>query len=61
MHKPRRAEETLARGLGVENVLLTPHYAGGAKSGLLAELGTIIRNCQAALNGCSIVHEIMPD
>jgi phosphoglycerate dehydrogenase-like enzyme len=56
--EPRPAGDRLA---ALENVLLTPHYAGGAKSGLLAELETIIRNCQAALKGGSIVHEVTAD
>lgn len=36
-----------------DNVVLTPHLAGGARSGVLDELAVIIHNCHAVLGGGS--------
>jgi len=56
--EPRAAGDRLA---ALENVILTPHYAGGAKSGLLDELETIVGNCHAALEGGRIAGEVPAD
>ena len=39
------------RFTALPNVVLTPHLAGGARSGVLAELAVILRNCHSALRG----------
>lgn len=40
------------------NVVLTPHLAGGARSGVLDEFKIIIDNCQAALRGEPVSHQV---
>jgi phosphoglycerate dehydrogenase-like enzyme len=44
--EPRASGDRFA---SLTNVVLTSHFAGGARSGVLAELETILRNCHAAL------------
>jgi lactate dehydrogenase-like 2-hydroxyacid dehydrogenase len=46
--EPRERGDRFA---GLANVVLTPHFAGGARSGVLAELAVILRNCHAAIRG----------
>lgn len=53
--EPRPEGDRLA---ALENVILTPHYAGGAKGGLLEELTIIVRNARAALEGGPIAHVV---
>jgi phosphoglycerate dehydrogenase-like enzyme len=53
--EPRPAADRFA---ALENVILTPHYAGGAKSGLLDEFEIVLRNCHAALRGEAPLHEV---
>ena len=43
--EPRPAGDRFA---ALDNVVLTPHLAGGAKSGLLEEFEAIVQNCHAA-------------
>ncbi len=46
------------RFAALNNVVLTPHLAGGAKSGLLDEFAMIARNCHAAFRGEAPQHEV---
>jgi phosphoglycerate dehydrogenase-like enzyme len=46
--EPRAPHDRFAT---LPNVVLTPHLAGGARSGVLQELEIILRNCHAALRG----------
>jgi phosphoglycerate dehydrogenase-like enzyme len=54
--EPRPAEDRFAK---LENIVMTPHLAGGAKSGLLDEYEVIVNNCHAALRGEAIRHEVL--
>ena len=54
--EPRPAGERFG---ALQNVVLTPHVAGGAKSGLLDEFEVVIRNCHAALRGEPALHEVL--
>src|SRR5438128_9021674 len=53
--EPRPAGDRFA---ALQNVVLTPHVAGGAKSGLLDEFEIMVRNCQAVLRGELPLHEV---
>ena len=53
--EPRPAGDRFA---ALENVVLTPHLAGGAKGGLLDEFEVAVRNCQAVLRGEAPLHEV---
>lgn len=46
--EPRDPRDRIA---ALPNVVLTPHLAGGARSGVLQELEIILHNCHAALRG----------
>ena len=46
--EPRLAGDKLAR---LPNVVLTPHFAGGSRFGVLDELKQIFNNCRAVLAG----------
>ena len=46
--EPRPQPDKLA---SLPNVILTPHIAGGSRKGVLSEIGTVLDNCRAALNG----------
>lgn len=52
--EPRPAGDRFA---SLPNVVLTPHFGGGAKSGLLDEFEVIVRNCHAAIRGEAPLHE----
>jgi phosphoglycerate dehydrogenase-like enzyme len=53
--EPRTARDRFA---ALDNVVLTPHVAGGAKSGLLDEFEVAVRNCHAVLRGEPPLHEV---
>lgn len=53
--EPRLAGDRFA---ALHNVVLTPHVAGGAKSGLLDEFEVAVRNCHAVLRGEAPLHEV---
>lgn len=53
--EPRPPHDRFSR---LPNVILTPHFAGGAKGGLLDEFEVVVRNCHAALKGEPLVHEV---
>jgi phosphoglycerate dehydrogenase-like enzyme len=53
--EPRPAGDRFA---GLQNVILTPHLAGGAKGGLLNEFGVMVRNIHSALRGERPLHEV---
>ncbi len=53
--EPRPARDRFA---ALDNVVLTPHLAGGAKSGLLDEYEIILRNCHAVFRGDAPQHEV---
>lgn len=53
--EPRPVQDRFA---ALDNVVLTPHLAGGAKSGLLDEFAVIMQNCHAAFRGEAPRHEV---
>ena len=53
--EPRRPGDRFA---ALSNVILTPHLAGGARSGLVDELALMASNCRAALEGAAIAFEL---
>ena len=53
--EPRPAGDRFA---SLQNVVLTPHLGGGAKSGLLDEFEVMVRNCHAVLRGEPPLHEV---
>lgn len=53
--EPRSAGDRFS---SFENVILTPHLAGGAKSGLLDEFEVVVSNCHAALRAEAPHHEV---
>ncbi len=53
--EPRAAGDRLAL---LPNVVLTPHLAGGALSGVFDEFKIIIDNCHAALQGRAVAHQV---
>lgn len=53
--EPRPARDRFAE---LENIVMTPHLAGGAKSGLLDEFAIIARNCHAAFRGEAPQYEV---
>jgi lactate dehydrogenase-like 2-hydroxyacid dehydrogenase len=55
--EPRKGGD---RFTSLTNVVMTPHFAGGARSGVLAELAVILRNCHAALRGQAPQFEVRP-
>lgn len=54
--EPRPAAD---RFCALENVVLTPHVAGGSRAGLLPELRMLIENCRAAFDGAALAHRIV--
>lgn len=46
--EPRPPHDRFA---GLDNVILTPHFAGGPRSGVLPELALMLENCAAVLRG----------
>jgi len=46
--EPRPPLDRFAR---MDNVVLTPHFAGGPRSGVLPELAVMLQNCAAVLRG----------
>jgi phosphoglycerate dehydrogenase-like enzyme len=55
--EPRVGHDPFA---ALPNVVLTPHFAGGARSGVLSELAVMLRNCRAALAGEAPRFEVRP-
>jgi phosphoglycerate dehydrogenase-like enzyme len=53
--EPRPTPDRLAT---LPNVILTPHIAGGSRKGVLSEIGVVLDNCRAVLNGGSIAHQV---
>lgn len=53
--EPRAAHDRIAQ---LSNVVLTPHAAGGSRTGLLDEVEMLLQNCAAALDGGAIVHRV---
>ena len=51
--EPRPAGDRFSK---MANVVLTPHLAGGARSGVFDEFRLMIENCQAALQGRTVPH-----
>jgi phosphoglycerate dehydrogenase-like enzyme len=51
---------TVDRFCTMQNVILTPHLAGGSRLGILDELQLIFENCRAVLIGEAPLHGIMP-
>lgn len=46
------------RFAGLDNVILTPHLAGGSRRYLLEEAAEVYANCRAALAGDAIAHRL---
>lgn len=55
--EPRAQPDALAP-LG--NIIMTPHYAGGSRGGVLNEIRAILDNCRAVLAGGRPTHEVTP-
>lgn len=55
--EPRDPRDRMA---SLPNVVLTPHLAGGARSGVLEELQIILQNCHAALRGEAPRYALIP-
>ena len=53
--EPRPAMDRFSK---LEKVVMPPHFAGGAKSGLLDEFEVIANNCHAALRGAAPRYEV---
>jgi phosphoglycerate dehydrogenase-like enzyme len=46
------------RPASLSNVILTPHIAGGSRTGVLSEIEAILDNCRAALSEQPIEHQV---
>lgn len=55
--EPRPQPDRLAR---LDNVILTPHCAAGARTGVIAELSGLFDNCRAVLAGRAPRFEVLP-
>jgi D-3-phosphoglycerate dehydrogenase / 2-oxoglutarate reductase len=53
--EPRPTPDRLAT---LRNVILTPHIAGGSRTGVLLEIEAILDNCRAVLAGRPIQHQV---
>ena len=53
--EPRAGGDRFA---ALPNVVLSPHIAGGSRSGIIAELQSIVLNLQAALRGAPLLHQV---
>jgi len=53
--EPRLAGDRLHK---LPNVIMTPHYAGGSRFGVLDELKQIFQNCRAVLAGGTPAHSV---
>ena len=53
--EPRPQPDKLAT---LPNVILTPHIAGGSRTGVLSEIGTVLDNCRAVLAGKPIKYQV---
>jgi len=53
--EPRPTPDKLAP---LRNVILTPHIAGGSRTGVLKEIDVILDNCRAVLAGKPIQHQV---
>jgi phosphoglycerate dehydrogenase-like enzyme len=53
--EPRSTPDKLA---ALANVILTPHLAGGSRTGVLEEIGIILDNCRAFLSGKPLRHQV---
>ena len=53
--EPRPMPDKLAK---LNNVILTPHIAGGSRKGVLEEIGVVLDNCRAVLNGGAIKYQV---
>ena len=53
--EPRLAGDKLYQ---LPNVIMTPHYAGGSRFGVLDELKQIFGNCRSVLSGGAPVHRV---
>jgi len=53
--EPRPAPNLFA---GMANVIQTPHLAGGARAGIIAEVADVLGNCRAALTGGEIKYRV---
>jgi len=53
--EPRPTPDKLAP---LRNVILTPHIAGGSRTGVLKEIEVILNNCRAVLAGKPIQYQV---
>jgi len=40
------------------NIILTPHIAGGSRTGIIDEVGAVLANCRAVLTGGELKHRV---
>ena len=43
---------------GLDNIIMTPHLAGGARVAIIDEVAAVVGNCQAAMTGGEIKHRV---
>jgi len=47
-----------SRLTALPNIILTPHIAGGSRTGIVEEVAAVLSNCRAALKGGEIKHRV---
>jgi phosphoglycerate dehydrogenase-like enzyme len=54
--EPRPMPNIFAR---LDNVIMTPHLAGGARVDIIAEIAPVFANCRAVMGGGEIRHRVV--
>ena len=44
---------------GLDNIIMTPHLAGGARVAIIDEVAAVVGNCQAVMTGGEIAHRVV--
>ena len=53
--EPRSSSDKI---VALNNIVLTPHIAGGSRKGVFDEIAAILSNCCAALSNRAIKHQV---
>jgi phosphoglycerate dehydrogenase-like enzyme len=53
--EPRAAPDKLST---LRNIVMTPHLAGGSRTGIVNEVEAVLDNCRAVLAGQPINHQV---